>query len=403
MTIFDRAIIGQILWFATLVVAVLGLCVGSFLNVVVWRLPQGMSLSHPPSHCPKCDHAIRPWENIPVLSWLLLRARCSQCGLPISVRYPLVEMTNGILWVVLWWRLWTSGLPLTHGPVWFFLASLLLAVALIDLDHFRIPDKLTRAGIIVALIAAIVFPETLALGRGGAHAIFSQWLADGMGQMAHQPRLFALARLVVGAAFGYGLLWAARTACRRLWGRVTTRSETPAELRLVDGTLQLPGQSPTPLAQLVPFPKDRITVDITSGRLRRKEGKGEHWQAGTVIIGPQTVRHGDEELDWEGIAELKVQAKTWTIPREVLGLGDLKLLAMLGAFLGPDAVLFIATLGPLLGLLVGGGWLLLSRRRGAAVPFGPFLATAAFLWLVSGPEVLAAYSGWLHSLVAPSL
>lgn len=403
MAIFDRVIVGQILWFATLVVAVFGLCVGSFLNVVVWRLPQGMSLSHPSSHCPKCNHAIRAWENIPVLSWLLLRARCSQCGLPISVRYPLVEMANGILWIALWWRLWTSGLPLTHGPVWFFLASLLLAVALIDLDHFRIPDKLTFTGLLVALAAALVFPETYAVGASGAHTVFSQWLADGLGQMTRQPRLLALARLVVGAAFGYGLLWLARSLCRRLWGRVTTRSATPAELRLVDGMLQLPGQSPADLAQLLPFPKDRITVEIVSGRLRRKEGKGEHWQAGTVVIGPQAIRLGDEELAGEEIAELKVQAKAWTVPREVLGLGDVKLLGMLGAFLGPDAVLFIATLGPLLGLLVGGGWLLLSRRRGTAVPFGPFLAAAAFLWLLAGPEMLAAYSGWLHSLVAPPL
>ncbi|MGZ4639665.1 MAG: prepilin peptidase, partial [Actinomycetes bacterium] len=68
-----------------------GLIVGSFLNVVAWRLPRGESLAHPPSHCPSCDTPIKPYDNVPVLSWLLLRGRCRACGAPISARYPLVE------------------------------------------------------------------------------------------------------------------------------------------------------------------------------------------------------------------------------------------------------------------------------------------------------------------------
>ena len=75
----------------------IGLCIGSFLNVCIWRLPRGESLLHPGSHCPKCGHPIRPWENIPVLSWLALRAKCSQCSLPISGRYPLAVFVTGVL------------------------------------------------------------------------------------------------------------------------------------------------------------------------------------------------------------------------------------------------------------------------------------------------------------------
>lgn len=407
MAIFDRAIVGQILWFATVVVAAFGLCVGSFLNVVIWRLPLGMSLSHPGSHCPKCNHAIRPWENIPVLSWLLLRARCSQCGLPISVRYPLVEATNGLLWVALWWRLWRSGLPLTHGPAWFFLASLLLAVALIDLDHFLIPNRLTLAGGIVALALALAFPETYAIGHGGVHTIFSQCAVGWLGQAARQPHLLALARLAAGAAFGYGLLWVIRTLGRRLWGRVVTRPEAPAELRVADGALRVQGQEAVPLGQLLLHPEDRIAVEIVSGHLGRREGKGENWAEGLVLIGSKGVHHDGTDLPWEAIAELRVQAKSWAVPREVLGLGDLKLMAVLGAFLGPDAALFVAAFGALLGLLVGGGWVLATRQRRLAVPFGPFLAAAALVWLLAGPELLAAYSAWLlsgvHFVLGPSL
>ena len=91
-------------------VAVFGACVGSFLNVVVWRLPRGESLWSPPSHCPKCGHAIRAWENVPILSWLFLRGRCSQCGLPISLQYPLVELATMLLFLAVWWRV--SARPL---------------------------------------------------------------------------------------------------------------------------------------------------------------------------------------------------------------------------------------------------------------------------------------------------
>ena len=87
----------------------IGLAVGAFLNVVIWRVPRGESVVHPPSHCPKCDHQIRERDNIPVLSWLLLRGKCRDCGNPISVRYPLVELTTGVLFAVMAWH---------FGAVW---------------------------------------------------------------------------------------------------------------------------------------------------------------------------------------------------------------------------------------------------------------------------------------------
>jgi leader peptidase (prepilin peptidase)/N-methyltransferase len=403
MAIFDRTILAPILWFATTVVAAFGFCVGSFLNVVVWRLPLGMSLSHPGSHCPKCGHAIRAWENIPILSWLLLRGRCSQCGLPISIRYPLVEAATGLLWIALWRRLWATGLPLTHGPAWFFLGSVLVAVTLIDIEHFLIPDKLNLVAGIAAIGSALAFPETYALGEQGPSNVFSCRLARLLGDAAGNPRVWALARLAGGALVGFGMLWVVRKLGRMAWGHDRTRTDSPTDWRVVDGALTIGAGEPVQLADLLLYPEDRITVHCESGRCTRKSGEDEAWQQGTVSIGMAGIRHGGEAIPWEEGTELHLRATAWAIPREVLGLGDLKLMAVLGAFLGPDASLFIVALGALAGLLVAGGWRLVARGRKRAVPFGPFLAFGALAWLFAGPEALGAYASWLRSLLGAPL
>ena len=104
--------ISSAFWLFSAFSFILGCCIGSFMNVVVWRLPRGESLVHPPSHCPKCGHAIKPWENIPIISWLCLKARCSNCHLPISIKYPLGEGATGLLFAFLWMRIFKRGLPL---------------------------------------------------------------------------------------------------------------------------------------------------------------------------------------------------------------------------------------------------------------------------------------------------
>ena len=399
MAIFDRSLIGPVLWFATSVVAIFGLCVGSFLNVVVWRLPRGESLSHPPSHCPKCGHRIRAWENIPVLSWLLLRAKCSGCGLPISCRYPLVEAANGLLWVAVWHRLWASGLPLTHAPAWFLLSSLLLAIALIDAELFLIPDRLVAFGLGAALLLALVFPETYSLGDGGPHVLLSLGVQAMLGALADGPRGLALARLLSGAAVGYGLLWLVRALGRRCWGRAVQRREAAVELLVRNGVLRGAGEDGRELAGILLHPEDRIRIDAEGGELRQEDGQTVELGPATVLLDREGIRHPERTATWEECAELRVRARQWSLPREVLGLGDLKLMAMLGAFLGPDAVFFVVAAGSLSGLLAGGGWMLLARRGLRPVPFGPFLAAAALAWLFAGPGLLSAYSSWLSGML----
>ena len=121
--------------FCGVVAMILGMMIGSFLNVVIWRLPRGESLSSPPSHCPKCGHRIRWYENIPLLSWLCLRARCSSCHQPISWRYPAGETAVGVLFLLVYLRIAHGGLPVGHCFACLWLAPLLLAGGMIDLDH----------------------------------------------------------------------------------------------------------------------------------------------------------------------------------------------------------------------------------------------------------------------------
>jgi len=131
-----------------LIAGILGLAIGSFLNVVVWRLPREESLSHPGSHCPACGHPIRPYDNIPVVSWLLLRGRCRDCGERISVRYPLVEAGTGIAFAATAaWVGWSVLLPFA---LWFVAAC--IALLLIDIDHHRLPNVLTFSTYAVVLV-----------------------------------------------------------------------------------------------------------------------------------------------------------------------------------------------------------------------------------------------------------
>jgi len=125
-----------------------GLLIGSFLNVVIWRVPRDESVVRPPSHCPACDTPIAPRDNVPVLSWLLLRGRCRACRAAISVRYPLVELATAGLFAGFAVRIG----PHAALPAFLYLAGIGVALALIDLDVQRLPDVLTLPSYPVALV-----------------------------------------------------------------------------------------------------------------------------------------------------------------------------------------------------------------------------------------------------------
>jgi leader peptidase (prepilin peptidase)/N-methyltransferase len=271
---------------------VLGLLVGSFLNVVVWRLPRGESVVFPGSHCPACDAPIRPWDNIPVLSWLWLRGRCRDCGAPISLRYPAVEAFTGAAFLAVVWRYGVSA----ETGVFLIVAAGLVAAALIDFDHQIIPDEISLGGLLLGLLAM-----PFLAWRDGAG------LAD-----AIRPSL-------VGALLGGGLLW------------------------------------------IVGFLHARASVAM-GRRFAHWPGEGEALPRFT-------------SLDY------------WTwFPG--LGFGDVKLLAAVGAFLGPAGVLETIFAACLLGLLLGLVHAAVTRSWSMPFGFGPAIALGALAVLVSPVHVL---------------
>jgi leader peptidase (prepilin peptidase)/N-methyltransferase len=170
---------------------VIGLIIGSFLNVVIWRVPRGESIVSPPSACPRCGTPIAPRDNVPVLSWLVLRGRCRHCSEPISARYPGVELLTGVLFALVAWRF-----DLTWQlPAYLYLAAVGVALAFIDLDHKRLPDVLTLPSIVVAL-ALLALPALL----DGA---WDSWLRALLGGAALFAFYFLLL-VVYPAGMGFG-------------------------------------------------------------------------------------------------------------------------------------------------------------------------------------------------------
>lgn len=232
---------------------VFGLLIGSFLNVVIWRVPRGESLV-PSSHCPHCDAAIRPWQNVPVISWLALGGRCAGCRGKISARYPLVELGTGVAFaLVAAWLVWATGFPTGSGAEiaswWLALAALLwfagagIALAAIDLEHRRLPDAivLPSLGVVTVLLAAsaALAGDWLRLGQtlGGGAALFAGYLliaivypaGMGGGDVKLAPLVGVVlgwvgwSAVVVGAFAGFllGALWGVALMLLRRGGRKT--------------------------------------------------------------------------------------------------------------------------------------------------------------------------------------
>ncbi len=189
----------------TFVVFVLGAVIGSFLNVCIHRLPSGGSVAFPASHCPRCGTAIKPYDNIPILSYLWLRGRCRSCGEGIGWRYPLVEALGGLSAV---------GVVNAFGPTapallaFAFLAALIV-ISFVDLDHQIIPDAISVPGIFVGFAAALWFDQPswsasllgIALGGGILWAVAAgyEWLTGREGMGGGDIKLLAM----IGAFLGW--------------------------------------------------------------------------------------------------------------------------------------------------------------------------------------------------------
>lgn len=273
---------------STVLILVLGLIVGSFLNVCIVRLPRGRSIVTPPSHCPTCKTGIAFYDNIPVISFLLLRGKCRKCGEPISWRYPLVELMNGLLYVLIAREFWFTG----EAFLLMAFCSSLIVITFIDYDHQIIPDVITLPGMLLGLAIAPFF-------------------------------MFALS------------------------------DPLPFHLDHV-----LPHAGP----HLTAFLNSLIGLLLGAGPL--------------LAIG----------WAWEKLRHV-----------EAMGGGDVKLMGMVGSFLGWKNALLTIMLGALAGSIVGIALIALKRHQmGKVIPFGPFLAAGALASAFYGSDIIAWYLGLLR-------
>jgi len=196
-------------WLVCLVLGAFGLVFGSFANVLIWRMPRGESIVSPGSRCPSCEHPIRWYDNVPVISWLALRGKCRDCGEPIAWRYPAVELASGALWVLAFWR-WGLSPSLPLAIVFFYV---LLVLAVIDIDTRRLPTPLVAViavagwiGVLAHWVTGLEFGPLIGSGGGGwlghpAVVAMIGFVAGG-GTSVAVATLYSLLRKADGLGFG---------------------------------------------------------------------------------------------------------------------------------------------------------------------------------------------------------
>ena len=348
----------------------LGAVVGSFLNVCIYRLPLDLSLNKPPrSFCPAC-HAQIPWyQNIPVLSWIVLQGKCATCGAKISVRYIGVELLTAALFLLIW-RAFPPAVAIAY---WVFV-SLLLVGTFIDFEHFIIPDQITIGGTVAGIVASFVLPELQ------AHA---------------QSRAAGLVRAVLAAALGYLALLFVLEAGKLAFGkkRVKLDGPTPFTWKRQNEDAEFGvGAERTLWSDHFARETDRLLLQCNDANI---DGEVHNNVTLEFHYDRVTVERRTWQLDH--VADITGTATELQIPREAMGRGDLKFLACIGGFLGWRAVLFSIFAGSLAGSLVGVTTMLIGKRVWSAkLPFGPYLAFGAVLWMFCGEAFVAWYMGLLN-------
>jgi leader peptidase (prepilin peptidase)/N-methyltransferase len=187
---------------------ILGSVIGSFLNVVIHRVPNEQSIVFPNSACPKCGSPIKPYDNIPILSWLMLRGKCRNCSATISARYPAVELLTGLLYLLVYWRIGVDPML----PVALIFVSAIVALIFIDSEHMILPNVITYPLLIFALVVRVVYPIAFATN-------FPDMNVWPISHLVGWPAwAVSLAGAILGAVAGGGFLWIVGEAWKRLRG-----------------------------------------------------------------------------------------------------------------------------------------------------------------------------------------
>ncbi len=346
----------------------LGAAVGSFLNVCIYRLPRDLSVNQPRrSFCPACKAPI-PWhQNVPLFSWLALRGKCASCGSKIAFRYFAVELLTALLFLALW-----LVFPWQIALVYWVFVSLLVAATFIDFEHFIIPDEITIGGTIAGIVASLALPVL-------------------MGEVS---RLRAGAWSLGSAALGYALLWLVLEGGKKAFGKRRIRLEAPTPFSWVrqgDDAEFIVGEERELWSEHFARASDRLLLECDEAQV-----DGRSFQKTTLQFHYNSLAIGENTFQLDEVDRIAGVVRELQIPREAMGRGDLKFLAAIGAFLGWRAVLCSIFVGSLLGSLVGLTSMLLGQRAWSAkIPFGPYLALGALIWMFFGPNLLAWYVGLL--------
>ena len=347
----------------------LGAATGSFLNVCIYRLPRDLSVNYPRrSFCPSCKNQI-PWQqNLPLLSWLYLRGRCAFCGARISFRYFAVELLTALLFLAVWINFrWDIAIA-----YWIFV-SLLVVATFVDAEHFIIPDEITIGGTVAGIVASFLLPAL----------------------MTSASRLGAAIMSILSAALGYGLLLLVLEGGKLAFGKKNIRLEAPTSFvwtRRGDDADFVVGEERGLWSDYFAREKDLLLLHCDEAKIDNRD-----LGATTLKFHYDRVAIGGEEILLDTIQEISGVVRELQIPREAMGRGDLKFLAAIGAFLGWRAVLFSIFAGSLIGSLVGLATLVIGKRVWSAkLPFGPYLAFGAVIWLFFGRSFFAWYLGLLN-------
>jgi leader peptidase (prepilin peptidase)/N-methyltransferase len=347
---------------------VLGAAIGSFLNVCIYRLPLDLSVNEPRrSFCPSCKKPI-PWHyNLPLISWLHLRGRCANCGAHIAFRYFAVELLTALLFLAVW-----RAFPWQIAIVYWVFVALLIAATFIDFEHFIIPDEITIGGTVAGIIASFAVPEL----------------------MGTDMRLAALIRSTLAAAAGYLILLLVLEGGKLVFGKKRIRLDAPTPFtwrRKEDDAEFTVGPEHGLWSEHFARENDTLVMICDEAAIDSRP------------IGSSTLRFHynrlafeNETLDLDNVSEITGTVRELQIPREAMGRGDLKFLAAIGAFLGWRAVLFTIFAGSLIGSFIGIGTLIIGKRVWSAkLPFGPYLALGALIWMFVGESLLNWYLRFL--------
>jgi leader peptidase (prepilin peptidase)/N-methyltransferase len=343
--------------FWSLVFFALGCIIGSFLNVCIYRMPLDLSVVTPPSHCPHCKYAIPFYLNIPLVTWLALRGRCKNCRAPISPRYFIVELLTGMVFLGCWLAFGSQSAWLVI--VYAILLAGLICATFIDFEHFIIPDEITFGGMVVGFGVSFFLPQLHDVNSIGA----------------------GMLRSVIGIVAGAGIVYAILRLGKLLFGRQKLKLPLDTKIIFSETHLHFSGKK-IPYEELFYRKTDVIVLQA-----RTVELIDRGYENVLVRLTPSSLKIGAEEIAPDGVPYLEAVSAEIILPREAMGLGDVKFMGAIGAFIGWQGVIFSLAVSSFIGAVVGVSLILMRKRAWSSrMPYGPYIALATAIWIFGGKK-----------------